>query len=285
MTTTRGSSSELPSTRRRLVARAVVDDDELEIAHRLARGCCAPKAEKRRRVAGREDHRHERLRLAAHHELGRGRAMPLAYARWRTPTSRPSLSLSRPSTAATSLRILLDSLERQTYRTSACSSSIRTTTTGVVPILAASPDLEIERLYALTRALARAQRRAPTRRGRHRRVPRRRLRVPGRSARAGRRSASPTAPISTASPAAPPTRTAAARVSWSTGRRAAGARHRVESRELRLDASCVASSWSGSARSTSSSGSARATRWSSGEEIDYLVRALDSVRGSSSTRA
>ena len=159
----------------------------------------------------------------------------------------------------------------------ACSSSTRTTTIGSPGCSPRHPSLR-DRAPALdARAVARAERRARPARGRPRRVPRRRLPLPAGAPRAASRGASRRTRRSVVV-------CGRARGRGRSGNRSLGApsavawiaRQRLARRRPRPRSSCAARSSSRSAAFDEALGLGPDARFGSGEEIDYLVRALRS---------
>ncbi len=233
----------------RAIGRRVVDDDELEIARRLAEALATAAPGVALAVVNGEEHGDER----------RGwHGRPVAYGPCRG-SFRRSTSSSRRSVVPTSSARLLDSLEAQGYPRVRVIVVDQNADERLQRSRARGATSSVEHVRAERRPLARTQRRARARRCRRRRVSRRRLRLSARPPEPGRRAS--------CRGCRPRRRHGQGRGCEralfglvEAGRGDPHGRQPLEPRESRSRSSSGAHSSSASATSTSASGSARRSR-------------------------
>ena len=218
-----------------------------------------------------------------HGDERRGRhGRPVAYGACRGSLRRSTSSSRRWAASRSSASARL-ARGADAPRRSGSSSSTRTRTTACARRWPRGGGLEIVLLTSTAGALARAQRCARGARGRRRRVPRRRLRLPARTARAGRGAASPPTRRSTAHRPHAARRRPLLGVVEATDASVAD-RDNVWNRAMSFTIFLRARVVERVGRFDERLGLGSGTPWHSGEEIDYLIRALAAGRGSSTTR-
>ena len=249
----------------RAVRGAVVDDDQLEVGHGLAQDAQQRRPDERLAVVhGDEDGDERRGRH------GRVVAYGPCRGSFRRSTSSSRRSEERTSSAASSTR-----WRRRTIRARACSSSTRTTTSGSSrsrrgarargrPSAAPSAGSRARATSRSTQRRARTSSRSPTTTASTR----------PDCCRASAERFAERRRRSTASRAEPPTSTDAPSPSWQARRGAPRPTTTSGTARSRSRSSCAGASSSRSGTFDERLGLGSGEPWGSGEEIDYLVRAV-----------